>query len=86
MAGHVIRDNDLTWREIDEEVIVLDLVSSKYLSLNGTGALLWKRLATGAEDDQLVDLLTERFGIAREVAETDVAAFLDHCTALGLVR
>jgi hypothetical protein len=47
------RSADLSWREIDGEVIVLDLKSANYLRLNSTGAKLWTRLETGATVGQL---------------------------------
>jgi hypothetical protein len=86
VPSHTIREENLSWREVDKEIIILDLGSSKYLSLNGTGALLWKRLAIGADDAELVDLLVDSFRIDRAVAENDVRAFLDHCSSLGILN
>jgi hypothetical protein len=83
---HTIQKDALTWREIDGEIVILDLAASKYLSLNGTGALLWTALADGADDDQLIAVLTDRFEIDAETAGRDVSAFLQRCVALGLVR
>jgi hypothetical protein len=54
--------------------------------LNGTGALLWSALAEGTDDAQLIELLTERYGIDEATATRDVDAFLDRCATLGLVR
>jgi coenzyme PQQ synthesis protein D (PqqD) len=83
---HTIHTEALTWREINGEVVILDLEASKYLSLNGTGALLWSALAEGADDAQLIELLTERYGIDEATATRDVDAFLDRCATLGLVQ
>lgn len=83
---HTIQNDALTWREIDGEIVILDLQASKYLSLNGTGAMLWTALADGADDDQLIAMLTDRFEIDAGTAENDVTAFLRRCADLGLVR
>lgn len=83
---HTIQQEALTWREIDGEIVILDLEASKYLSLNGTGAMLWTALADGADDDELITLLADRFGIDAETAERDVTDFLRRCVDLGLLR
>jgi hypothetical protein len=83
---HEIRTEGLTWREVDEEVVILDMQASKYFSLNGTGALLWKALAEGAEHRRLVTLLADRFDIDEAIAARDVDAFLERCIDLDIVR
>jgi hypothetical protein len=83
---HAIRTESLSWREIDGEIVILDLQASKYLSLNGSGALIWRALTEGADDSAIVDRLSSHFEIDKQQAATDVAAFLDQCVELGLVR
>jgi len=86
LERHEIRAEDLSWRDVEDEVVILDLRSSRYLSLNGTGALLWQALDAGADDAALVDLLVDRFGVPAGAAAADVAAFLDHCVGLGVLK
>lgn len=65
------------WRLVDGEVIAVDLRTLDYLGVNGAGAVLWPLLAHGAPVDELVETLVATYGIDRERATTDVAAFLD---------
>lgn len=77
MAGQIrLRQDDVEWREIEGEVVVLDLRRSTYLAVNRIGALLWPRLASGATRDALVEKLVDDFGVQRSRAEPDVDAFL----------
>ena len=71
-----LRDSDLTWQEIDEEIIVLDLKASSYLKLNGTGAHLWKQLESGADVAGLVSSLVGAYEVDEATARRDVDAFL----------
>jgi hypothetical protein len=71
-----LRQDGLTWQVVGEDVVVLDLDGSVYLKLNGSGRVLWERLAQAASEDDLVAALTERYDIDRERATTDVAAFV----------
>jgi Coenzyme PQQ synthesis protein D (PqqD) len=72
-----LRGTDITWREVDGEMVILDLVSSTYLTTNRTGAFMLRSLVEERSYDQLVDALVEEFDISQHLAETDVAAFVD---------
>jgi hypothetical protein len=70
------RSEQVMWREIDGQVVILDLRSSSYLRSNGTGARLWERLQTECRRDDLVDVLVSCYQIDPDVASRDVDAFL----------
>jgi hypothetical protein len=72
-----LRTADLEWREVEGEIVALDLRTSTYLAVNGTGLLLWKALVDGATETALQEQLRKRHGLTAEQAATDVRAFLD---------
>jgi hypothetical protein len=80
-----INSPDVTWQELGDEVVVLDLATSRYLSLNATAAQLWRRIADGADTDELVGAVVEEFEVPREQAHEDVTAFVGRCRELGLL-
>jgi len=80
-----LRDSDLDWREVEGELVALDLRESRYLSVNETGKQLWGALAEGATRDELVDRLAEASGIERSRAEADTDAFVSDLESRGLV-
>jgi hypothetical protein len=80
------RGDDMSWREIDGEVIVLDLKSATYLRLNPSGALLWRRLDTGATGPDLSKVLADEFGLPADQAHHEVVAFLDSCLSKDLIK
>lgn len=71
-----LREEDLTWQEVDHEIVVLDLRASSYLKLNGSAAVLWKHLQAGANPDELATSLTDIFEVDGPTARRDVDAFL----------
>lgn len=73
----ILKGEDLTWREVDGEVVVLQLADSRYLRLNSTGGALWRALSKGSTEDDLVTLLVTGHGATAEMARGDVRAFLD---------
>jgi PqqD family protein of HPr-rel-A system len=80
-----LRQGDLTWQLAGEEVVVLDLAGSTYLKLNGSGRVLWERLAEPSTERELVACLMEAYDIDEARAAADVAGFLADLRARGLV-
>lgn len=81
-----MRRADLSWKEIDDEVIVLDLRSSQYLTTNASGTLVWRHLVDGATFVELVAAVEDHFGVAEEIAARDVATFCSSLDDLGLLE
>jgi hypothetical protein len=81
-----LRDDRLRWREIDDDVVAVDVDRSTYLSTNGSGALLWLELAEGSTRDQLVERLAQAYLIDNERAAADVDSFLSELNGQGLLE
>lgn len=75
----------LSWRETDDGVVVLNLETSRYLQINGSGRLLWTQLVSGATRSDLVTALLDEYGIAEDTAATDVDRFVTGLVSAGLL-
>jgi hypothetical protein len=71
-----LRAGALEWREVEGEIVALDLRTSTYLGINRTGASVWQSLVEGTTRDDLVAQLEESFDLDRPRAEADLDAFL----------
>jgi hypothetical protein len=80
-----LREADVDWREVEGELVVLDLRESRYLAINRTGQLLWTALARGATKGALIERLMEAFDIERTRAVADVEAFTSKLESRGLL-
>lgn len=74
------------WRRVDGEIVALDLISSSYVSINGSGAVLWPSLDAGATRETLVARLVEEFDLSQGDATHDVHAFLAELSRLRLLE
>ncbi|MDX6400424.1 MAG: hypothetical protein QOF27_1030 [Gaiellaceae bacterium] len=81
-----LRPEALVWREIEDELVAVDMTSSRYLSANAAGNLLWQMLAGGTTHAQLVDCLVRNFGISADQAAGDVDAFVRDLEARELLN
>jgi hypothetical protein len=82
---HTIRADGVSWREIDGEIVVLELGRASYIQLNRSAGLLWRSLSSGATAASLAAGLMTAFGIDRQTANADVAEFLEMCRAHDLL-
>jgi Coenzyme PQQ synthesis protein D (PqqD) len=71
-----LRTDDLLWRSLGHEVVVLDLRTSKYFTANVTAGVLLDRLKGGAERDDLVRAVQDRFDVDADTAAGDVDGFI----------
>jgi hypothetical protein len=77
MTGSLLaRTEDVAWKQIDDEVVILDLRTSRYLRLNHSGALVWSRIVAGATREELVAALVRAYDIPPAVATADLERLL----------
>ena len=81
-----LRVDDITWREIDGDLVILDLRSSTYLTANASGTVLMRQLTEERTLQQLIQALIDAFGIAERRAQQDVQTFLDELGERGLLE
>ena len=75
----------VTWRRVGDELVVLDLVASAYLSVNDTGAAVWELLDRGSPRVDLVAALLEAFEVDEATAASDVDEFIADLSGRGLL-
>jgi hypothetical protein len=80
-----LRNDDLAWRTVDDEMIAIDVRDSTYLTANDSGALLWEALAAGTTREALVGSLVDVYDIDAETASADVERFLTELRERGLL-
>jgi hypothetical protein len=86
--GHMtlcLRDQDLDWREIDDEIVALDARGAVYFAVQGSGVVLWRMLADAMTRDGLVEALVETYDIDATRAGDDVDEFLTTLNERGLL-
>lgn len=67
---------NIAWRDVNGEIVALDLRSSTYFTTNRTGAIMWCALVEGSAVADLVALLKSRFDIDQRQAVEDVQSFV----------
>src|SRR5713226_3787525 len=55
--------------------ILLDTDTGLMFSVNHVGGLIWESLHKGRTEDEIVNLIVERFQISRDQASSDIRSF-----------
>lgn len=83
---HRLRSEDVSWRQIEDDIVVLDLKSGTYLSINPTGVPLWLRLVQGATVHELAEVLQEEHELGADQAQNDACQFVVMLSRQGLLE
>ena len=83
---YLLRNRGITWRELDGEIVALDLQSSTYLKVKGAGAVVWPLLAAGTNLEAMVEAVLEVYNVEPDIARSELEAFLDKLSERKLLR
>jgi hypothetical protein len=71
--SNAIQPSDVVSTELDNEVVLVNMTSKYYYTLNETGRLIWKLLGEGKNENEIVCALMESYEIEEGTARSDVA-------------
>lgn len=82
----LVLQNHVTTADADGGVALLDERSGQYWQLNGSGALVLRLMLDGASEDDSIELLTSRYRVTWERANTDVTSLVTALREAGLAK
>lgn len=84
--GHVIEvAESAVWCDLTDEVIVLQVASGVYFGLKGVGCALWHYIQAPRSLEAILDHLTSRYTVEKEVCEGQTLAFLEELARHELI-
>ena len=86
MTTRVARDPFLMAAPIDNDLVILGLVSNNYIALDEIGRRIWEMLDTERQVAELCGLLAQEFNGAPEQIAADVLPFLTELRDEGILH
>lgn len=83
-GNYALRQVAKTWVVMPLGLTTLDL--NGMLTLNETGALMWKALEQGGDKEAMIRALTGEYNVSRERAAADVDRFLGKLADAGVLE
>ena len=68
------------------EIAMLDVEQDRYLSLNISGAKIWRALSEGLTGQQIADRVAQDYGIDADRAQKDTTALLANLVERGMIQ
>ena len=81
-----VRPEAVHFREIENEIVAVDVAGGEYFTVNRAGTELWPVLLEGTTVERMAARLDQRFGLGAERAQADAAAFVEALDARGLLE
>ena len=86
LDSYPCRSDELVWRVIDGEVVILTADGHQIHTLNKVGRAIWE-LADGTRSiKEIVSLIRERFDVSFETAQADVMEFAEQLEGKKIVQ
>lgn len=74
-------------REVDDEIIVLDIEQNRFSGLDKVGAQIWNALSAGHKPAEALATLARRYpAVPRNILESDVVRLTENLCARGWIR
>lgn len=70
------KEDQLLISKVDDELLMMDIVNGAYISLNNTGSIIWEYIKEPVRIEEVIQYLTERFGVDTETCTHETLAFL----------
>lgn len=58
------------------EEVLLDVHTGNYFGMNETGTFLWSKIKIGTTSSELIQALSDDYGLSKDAAKIDVEDFL----------
>ena len=75
-SGYKIPVN-IAWRRVDEEIVILNLESSQYYSLNSVAGRIWELISEGKDEEGIVKSLVAEYKVEEKAARADLKSFVE---------
>lgn len=73
------------WRPYKDEIVILDTVSGDYFLLNETASLIWGRLLSQQEHQEICQTLVQKYNVSEEKALQDLKQLIRRLVADGFL-
>ena len=81
----VTRDENVAWRIIGDEAVLLSAEDSSVHSLDQVGTRIWGALTASASVQEAYDTLLDEYDVTPEVLQQDMAELIEQLVENGLL-
>jgi hypothetical protein len=84
--NRMIQAEDIIWRRIGDDVVVIKDDGLATHVLNKTAAIIWELCDGKRSIDEIAAVLCERFDVSPEEARADTKETIENLTKVGIIK
>ena len=81
-----ILDGDIVWRELEGEIVILNLATGYYYGLEGAGNDMWRLLVEHGSTEKVVEVMAGEYDVDTARLEVDLQSLVHDLARKSLVR
>jgi len=86
LSSIVVASSDQVSRDLEGEVVILNLQTGTYFGLNGVGSRIWDLIQQPCAVSHVHDTLLKEYNVEPDACARDLLALLEQLTARGLIE
>lgn len=86
LNSRISKNNNLPWRIIEGEAILVNVKESEVIHLNPVGAEIWNSINGKKSAKEIIEHIYEQFEVDKETAEEDTLEFLEKLIKKGVIE
>lgn len=79
-------DGHVVFTEIDDAAVLLHLETKRYFTLNSTGVVIWRALAAGKSEAEIIDIMMAQYQAPRTQLAASVARLINELAQAQLIK
>lgn len=72
LQKNLIRNSEITWRMLDDEVFIIDQAGEEIIALNKTASYIWEMAGENIAISEILKRICHRFDIDKKTALADI--------------
>lgn len=76
----------VSWKQMDDLIVVVDIQTGEYYSLNETAATIWQAIAEGKGREGARAAVLSKFDVDESAADQDVGQCIGQWVSHGIVK
>lgn len=77
---------NIAWRNVNDEIVILNLKSGEYFTLNDVGQVIWTAITDEKNVEEIKMKIIDEYDVSKEKATGDIMQFITGMIEEGLLH
>lgn len=77
LQKNLIRNSEITWRMLDDEVFIIDQAGEEIIALNKTASYIWEMAGENIAISEILKRICHRFDVDEKTALADITDLIN---------